>query len=147
MMQCDVIINEHYLTGLITVIVTTPMDIPFPLQIRHWQFPQCSRKDKVLHLFFILSVLLMVTCASLTVVFFKQDKGSLTRTDPHQELTQSEVGNLVCGVLFFVAFFVAIYVEAKSHDTLYKLLVKFIHINQQWYIDEYEKKETPPVAV
>lgn len=87
----------------------------------------------------------MITCASLTIMFFKQDKG--TKVELNQELTQSEIGNLVCGVLFFVAFFVSIYVEAKSHDTLYKLLVKFIHINQQWYIDEYEKKETPPVAV
>ncbi|GIY84760.1 RING-CH-type domain-containing protein [Caerostris darwini] len=114
-------------------------------KIRHWQFPQCSRKDKILHLLFIFSVLLMTTCASLTIMFFKQDKGS--KVDLNQELTQSEIGNLVCGVLFFVAFFVAIYVEAKSHDTLYKLLVKFIHINQQWYIDEYEKKEPSPVAV
>lgn len=114
-------------------------------KIRHWQFPQCSRKDKILHLLFILSALLMITCASLTIMFFKQDKG--TKVDLNQELTQSEIGNLVCGVLFFVAFFVAIYVEAKSHNTLYKLLVKFIHINQQWYIDEYEKKEPSPVAV
>ncbi|XP_015907098.1 uncharacterized protein [Parasteatoda tepidariorum] len=115
-------------------------------KIRHWQFPRCSRKDKILHLLFIFSVLLMVACASLTVLFFKHDKG--TKVDLERtELTHSEIGNLVCGVLFFVAFFVAIYVEAKSHDTLYQLLVKFIHINQQWYIDEYEKKETAPVAV
>lgn len=115
-------------------------------KIRHWQLPQCSRKDKILHFLFFLSVLLMITCASITVLCFKQDKG--TKIDPDRtELTQSEIVTLVCGVLFFLAFFVAMYVEVKSHDTLYQLLVKFIHINQQWYIDEYEKKETAPVAV
>lgn len=115
-------------------------------KIRHWQLPQCSRKDKVLHFLFFLSVMLMISCASITVLCFKQDKG--TKVDPDRtELTQSEIVTLVCGVLFFLAFFVAMYVEVKSHDTLYQLLVKFIHINQQWYIDEYEKKETAPVAV
>ncbi|XP_035217919.1 uncharacterized protein LOC118191227 [Stegodyphus dumicola] len=115
-------------------------------KVRHWKLPPCSRKDKVLHLLFFLAVLLMVTCASITVLCFKQDNG--TKIDPNRtELTHSEIVTLVCGVLFFLAFFIAMYVEVKSHDTLYQLLVKFIHINQQWYIDEYEKKETAPVAV
>lgn len=115
-------------------------------KVRHWQFPRCSRRDKILHFLFIISVLVMIACATITIMCFKQDKG--TKVDPDRtELTQSEIVTLVCGVLFFLAFFVAMYVEVKSRNTIYKLLVKFIYLNQQWYIDEYEKKETAPVAV
>ncbi|XP_067137862.1 uncharacterized protein [Centruroides vittatus] len=115
-------------------------------KVRHWQFPHCSRRDKILHLLFFISVIVMVTCATITIMCFKQDKG--TRVDPDRtELTQSEIVTLVCGVLFFLAFFVAMYVEVKARNTIYKLLAKFIYLNQQWYIDEYDKKDSAPVAV
>lgn len=40
------------------------------------------------------------------------------------------------------------YVEVKARNTLYKLMVKFVFLNQQWYIDEYEKKDSSqPVDV
>ena len=88
----------------------------------------------------------MVACAVVTVMCFKQDR--IQRVDPNRtELTQSEVVTLVCGVLFFLAFFIAMYVEVKARNTLYKLLVKFVYLNQQWYIDEYDKKESQPVDV
>lgn len=115
-------------------------------KVRHWQFPHCSRRDKILHFLFFISVIVMVTCATITIMCFKQDKG--TRVDPDRtELTQSEIVTLVCGVLFFLAFFVAMYVEVKARNTIYKLLAKFIYLNQQWYIDEYDKKDSAPVAV
>lgn len=89
----------------------------------------------------------MLACASITVMCFRQD--TETRVDPNRtELTQSEVITLVCGVVFFLAFFCAMYVEVKARNTLYKLLVKFVYLNQQWYIDEYEKQKEPgPVDV
>ncbi|RWS31758.1 E3 ubiquitin-protein ligase MARCH1-like protein [Leptotrombidium deliense] len=115
-------------------------------KVRHWQFPHCSRRDKILHVIFFLSVAVMIACAAITVMCFKHDRGH--RIDPHRtELTESEIVTLICGVLFFLAFFTAMYVEVKSRNTLYKLLVKFIYLNQQWYIDEYEKKENSPVEV
>ncbi|KAI1280482.1 E3 ubiquitin-protein ligase MARCHF1 [Halotydeus destructor] len=117
-------------------------------KVRHWQFPHCSRKDKVLHFIFFLSVLVMVGSAVVTVLCFKDDQERHVRLDPNRtELTHSEVITLICGVLFFFAFFMAMYVEVKARNTLYKLMVKFVYLNQQWYIDEYDKKDSQPVDV
>lgn len=88
----------------------------------------------------------MACCAVVTVMCFRQDKGQ--RIDPNRtELSQSEIVTLVCGVLFFLAFFMAMYVEVKARTTIYRLFVKFIYLNQQWYIDEYDKKDSQPVHV
>lgn len=110
-----------------------------------WQIPQCSPRDKVLHTLFLVAVSVMVACATVTIVCFKQDGGSSAKAQ-RSELTDSEVITLVCGVLFFLAFFVAMYVEVTARNTLYRLLLKFIYLNQQWYIDEYDAKRGP-VAV
>lgn len=116
-------------------------------KVNHWQFPPCSNRDKVLHVIFVVSLLTMIGCASATIMCFKHDKGMRSGLDK-TELTRSEVVTLVCGVLFFIAFFVAMYVEVKSRNTIYKLLVTFVYLNQQWYIDEYDKKkDLQPVPV
>lgn len=115
-------------------------------KVRHWQFPHCSRRDITLHVMFFLSVIVMIACATITILCFKRDKG--TKIDPDRtELNDSEITTFVCGILFFLAFFVGMYVEIKARNTIYKLLVKFVYLNQQWYIDEYNKKENIPVSV
>ncbi|CAG2109832.1 unnamed protein product [Medioppia subpectinata] len=113
-------------------------------KVNHWQLPHCSRNDKILHSLFVVSLSVMACCAVITVMCFKQDRGQ--RIDPNRtELSQSEIVTLICGVLFFLAFFMAMYVEVKARNTIYKLFVKFIYLNQQWYIDEYHNKDCAPV--
>lgn len=72
-------------------------------------------------------------------VFFLQDR--FNKKKDEAELTQSEIVTLTCGVLFFVAFFVAMYVEVKARDTLYRLFSRFFYLNETWYIDEYDKRK------
>ncbi|GFT32670.1 RING-CH-type domain-containing protein [Nephila pilipes] len=109
-------------------------------KVGHWQFPHCSWQDKILHTVFLISVLIMIGCAVVTVMCFKQHRGAKAEIS-HLELTQSEIITLICGALFFLAFFLAMYVEIKARNTIYKLMLKFIYLNQQWYIDEYDKKK------
>ncbi|KAG8201273.1 hypothetical protein JTE90_016759 [Oedothorax gibbosus] len=111
-------------------------------KVGQWQFPHCSWQDKILHTIFLISVLIMIGCAIVTVLCFKQHRVAKAE---HLELTQSEIVTLVCGALFFLAFFLAMYVEIKARNTIYKLLLKFIYLNQQWYIDEYDKKKETSV--
>ncbi|XP_015907138.2 uncharacterized protein [Parasteatoda tepidariorum] len=109
-------------------------------KVGQWQFPHCSWQDKILHTVFLLSVLIMIGCAIVTVLCFKQHRGAKAEIT-HLELTQSEIITLICGALFFLSFFLAMYVEIKARNTIYKLLLKFIYLNQQWYIDEYDKRK------
>jgi len=107
-------------------------------------FPSCSTRDKVLHAIFLLSIALMVTCAGVTILCFKQDRDSKPKTvGPNTELSPSELMTLSCGVLFFLAFFVAMYVEVKAKNTVYQLICKFLYMNYDWTIQEYDRKKDP----
>ena len=44
----------------------------FFFQISHWRFPECSLRDKFLHFFFIVNVCLMIACAAVTIICFKE---------------------------------------------------------------------------
>ena len=43
----------------------------FP-KVSHWRFPDCSLRDKILHLFFVFCVLVMIACAAVTIICFKE---------------------------------------------------------------------------
>ncbi|XP_076046569.1 uncharacterized protein LOC143028414 [Oratosquilla oratoria] len=107
-------------------------------RMRHWKVPHCTRADKILHSIFLLCLIIMATCATITIICFRQDR-VIPRKD-EAELTKSEVVTLTCGVLFFVAFFVAMYVEVKARNTLYRLFTQFLYLNQTWHIAEYDKR-------
>lgn len=113
--------------------------------ISHWRFPECSLKDKILHLFFIVSVCLMIACAAVTIICFKQDRrgGPYRNANilyPPGELSPAEMITLSCGVLFFLAFFLAMYVEVKARNTVYQLICKFFYLNNEWSVEEYDRK-------
>ncbi|KAG0717895.1 E3 ubiquitin-protein ligase MARCH1 [Chionoecetes opilio] len=76
-------------------------------RLHHWQLPSCTRADKVLHSVFLFCLVVMAACATITIICFKQDRVPPKKDDA--ELTKSEVVTLTCGVMFFVAFFVAIH--------------------------------------
>ena len=44
----------------------------------------------------------------------------------------AELITMSCGVLFFLAFFLAMYVEVKARNTVYQLICKFFHLNNDW---------------
>ncbi|XP_040579946.1 uncharacterized protein [Lepeophtheirus salmonis] len=109
--------------------------------ITHWRFPECSFRDKILHLFFIISVCLMITCAAVTILCFKEDRGPYRKVNSNQgELTSTEMITLSCGVLFFFAFFIAMYVEVKAKNTVYQLICKFFYMNHEWSVEEYDRR-------
>ena len=91
------------------------------------------------HLHYILSQFQCIIIKSQQYYCpFQNSNPRLNREDT--ELTNSEVLTLTCGVLFFVAFFVAMYVEVKATDTLYRLCSSFFYMNQTIHIYEYDKK-------
>lgn len=53
-------------------------------------------------------------------------------------LASDEKFMLLCAASFFMSFFLAIYVQTKARDTLYGLFIKFLAMNQTYYITEYD---------
>lgn len=81
----------------------------------------------------------MITCAVATVMCFVSDKNHISKLPRDKvELTSEEVITLLCGVLFFVSFFIGMSVQIKAKHTLYQLVVKFIRQNMEWEIDPYD---------
>jgi len=129
--------------------------------ISHWRFPECSLRDKFLHFFFIVNVCLMIACAAVTIICFKEVepvREPILNRQPHidlffqdgvpyrapnyhaSELTVPELITVSCGILFFLAFFLAIYVEVKAKHTVYQLICKFFYMNHEWSVEEYDRK-------
>lgn len=112
--------------------------------ISHCLFPSCSAKDKFLHSVFIVAIAIMITCAAVTILCFKQDRGNRPKVvGPNTELSGSELMTLSCGVFFFLAFFIAMYVEVKAKNTIYQLICKFFYMNHEWSIEEYDRRRDP----
>lgn len=48
------------------------------------------------------------------------------------ELSPPELISLSSAILFFSAFFLAMYVELKAKHTVYQLVCKFFYMNHEW---------------
>jgi len=107
--------------------------------ISNWRVPSISSRDSVLHMIFLLSILIMIICSVVTILSFKQSADTLPKVGPDTELSSSELLTLSCGVLFFLSFFVAMYVEVKAELTIYQLICKFFQMNHEWTILEYDR--------
>lgn len=74
--------------------------------------------------------------ASYHQSFSGQLSTSQDRNSGH--LAKDEKYLLICAASFFICFFLAIYVQTKTRDTLCSLIVKFLNMNQTYYITEYD---------
>lgn len=50
----------------------------------------------------------------------------------------SEIILVVSGCLFFITFFLGTFAQIKSEVSFYTMVLRFIHWNQQWIIEEYD---------
>ena len=97
----------------------------------------------------------MIACAAVTIICFKevmqrnkyqafhssengfflsQERWPYRHTNKYQpgELSPPELISLSCAILFFSAFFLAMYVELKAKHTVYQLVCKFFYMNHEW---------------
>ncbi|GIY43646.1 RING-CH-type domain-containing protein [Caerostris darwini] len=99
------------------------------LMEERWQYPHCSRQDKILHFIFVISVLTMFGISVAVNKCLKPKRNGKVDFD-NAELTQFQViFTQTCGAIFFLAFFLALYVEIKAKKTIFKLMLEFIYLN------------------
>jgi len=109
-----------------------------------WRWPKVRRRDKILHIIFLLNLVIMIGCAIATVMCFLSDRGNVVKFPKDKvRLTTEEVITLTCGVMFFVAFFIAMTVEIKARHTLYKLFRRFMMHNTEWTVEQYDAGKDP----
>ncbi|XP_037093402.1 E3 ubiquitin-protein ligase MARCHF1-like [Pollicipes pollicipes] len=110
-------------------------------RVGRWLVPAVSTRDKLLHALFVITAIVMVTCAVITIFCFKQDSGKRRLAYDEAELTSNETVTLVCGILFFASFFVGMYCEIKAKYSIYQLVTRVFYLNQQWFIEEYDRSK------
>lgn len=109
-----------------------------------WRWPRVRTRDKCLHIIFLLNLLIMIGCAIATIMCFLSDRDNAAKFPRNKaKLTTEEVITLTCGVMFFVAFFIAMTVEIKARHTLYKLFLRFIMHNTEWTVEQYDPNKDP----
>ncbi|XP_045160186.2 E3 ubiquitin-protein ligase MARCHF8-like [Mercenaria mercenaria] len=109
-----------------------------------WRWPRVRPRDKCLHIIFLLNLLIMVGCAIATIMCFLSDRDNAAKFPKNKvKLTSEEIITLTCGVMFFVAFFIAMTVEIKARHTLYKLFLRFIMHNTEWTVESYDPSKDP----
>jgi len=87
----------------------------------------------------------MIACAAVTIICFKEIENQPIpyETSPNYrpgELTLPELITISCGILFFLAFFLAIWVEVRAKHTIYQLICRFFYMNHEWSVEEYDRK-------
>jgi len=50
---------------------------------------------------------------------------------------------LICGVVFFVAFFCATFTEIRVERPLHRVLCDLLSQNVEWYIEQYDRYSDP----
>lgn len=117
----------------------------FVSKVGHWQWPKCEKKDKFLHCIFLISVIIMICCALSIIIFFKMQEPIYKTERGRYDLSVNEPATVGFALIFVLSFCMSLYAQVKARTTLYRLIMNFIYLNQQWYIDEYEKnvKEMP----
>ena len=105
-------------------------------------------RDKFLHIIFLLNLVIMVGCAIATIMCFLSDRDQVNKFPKNKvKLTTEEIITLTCGVMFFVAFFIAMTVEIKARHTLYKLFMKFLTHNTEWTVEQYDRRRDPLYSI
>ncbi|KRX21171.1 E3 ubiquitin-protein ligase MARCH1, partial [Trichinella nelsoni] len=154
----------------------------FLSMFRTAQCPHCTRRDCTLHLVFIAMLMLMSSCAFISVLYLSQDDGlrfvsnhirkqacrpqkllndyflekfqealhiehayctvsyrgmhfALLKT--RNILNRQDITVISCSLLFFVAFFVAIFTQYRSETSLFCLFARCWLINRHWRIKNY----------
>lgn len=78
---------------------------------------------------------------SLGHSFRSSSTGEAYRRRKNFPTKPSEVILVISGCLFFITFFMGTFAQIKSQVSFYTMMVRFVHFNQQWIIEEYNPDE------
>lgn len=109
------------------------------LRIRGWQCPSVTTNDKVLHTVFFICILLMGICGAAAILCFVTNGVGLglIASPDKVDLSREEIVSLSCGIGCFVSFFVAMAVEIKAKQTIFRVCSTCIHMNTVWFFENH----------
>ncbi|CDW54850.1 e ubiquitin protein ligase march [Trichuris trichiura] len=101
---------------------------------RRAEVPRCTRQDRVLHLLFLSMAFVMTCSAFISILYLSQDSNTRMRN----LLNRQDITVISCSLLFFVAFFVALFTQYRADTSLCCLFARCWIINRHWRVKDYD---------
>ncbi|VDO20426.1 unnamed protein product, partial [Haemonchus placei] len=122
-------------------------------------FPHLSTRDRLLNILFIIVFIIMVVCAVLSIHFLQlsdtfalllKETGCLAEHAfdiflvfrgyrvVSSSLSDDDVTVVVCSVLFFAAFFIAVFTQYRAEASVCRVLFRCWTTNINWTIRHYD---------
>uniref|UniRef100_A0A914XKI9 RING-CH-type domain-containing protein n=1 Tax=Plectus sambesii TaxID=2011161 RepID=A0A914XKI9_9BILA len=116
----------------------------FNLQRVH--LPHLDGRDKVLHTVFLLVFAVMVGCSVLSVLYLQGEPQSTRSYRASSTLTTEDLIVIICSVLFFCAFFVAVFTQYRAEASVCRVAFRCLLINRNWRIRNYDRRDDPDLV-
>ncbi|CAJ0574071.1 unnamed protein product, partial [Mesorhabditis spiculigera] len=114
------------------------------LHLRRLHLPHADTRDRVLNCLFVFVFSIMVICACMAIHFLHMDQYNTTLRGYRivsSRLTQEDFIVIGSSILFFVAFFVAIFTQYRAEASIFRLIFRCWVINRNWTIRNYRPEE------
>uniref|UniRef100_A0A1I7WP18 RSN1_TM domain-containing protein n=1 Tax=Heterorhabditis bacteriophora TaxID=37862 RepID=A0A1I7WP18_HETBA len=96
---------------------------------------------------FVVVFIIMIVCAFLSIHFLQLSEQYHSTLRGYRvvssSLSDDDVTVVICSVLFFAAFFVAVFTQYRAEASLFRLIFRFWVINRNWTIRNYDISDDP----
>nr|CDJ84566.1 Zinc finger domain containing protein [Haemonchus contortus] len=110
-------------------------------------FPHLSTRDRLLNILFIIVFIIMVVCAVLSIHFLQLSEQYHSTLRGYRvvssSLSDDDVTVVVCSVLFFAAFFIAVFTQYRAEASVCRVLFRCWTTNINWTIRHYDIRDDP----
>ncbi|KAK6728646.1 hypothetical protein RB195_005969 [Necator americanus] len=110
-------------------------------------FPHISAKDRLLNALFLIVFIIMVVCAVLSIHFLQLSEQYHSTLRGYRvvssSLSDDDVTVVVCSVLFFAAFFIAVFTQYRAEASVCRVLFRCWTTNRNWTIRHYDIRDDP----
>ncbi|WKX92526.1 hypothetical protein Q1695_010508 [Nippostrongylus brasiliensis] len=110
-------------------------------------FPHLSTTDRLLNLLFVIVLIIMIICAVLSIHFLQLSEQYHSTLRGYRvvssSLSDDDVTVVVCSVLFFAAFFIAVFTQYRAEASVCRVLFRCWTTNINWTIRHYDIRDDP----
>uniref|UniRef100_A0A1I8A628 RING-CH-type domain-containing protein n=1 Tax=Steinernema glaseri TaxID=37863 RepID=A0A1I8A628_9BILA len=118
----------------------------FEFQLSRVHLPHVDYRDKILNAVFLFVVAVMVLCGVVCIHYLR--KSQQVQFTPYRlvkgtyrvsstSLSNNDVTVIISSVLFFAAFFIAIFTQYRAEASIFRLFTRIWLINRNWRIRNY----------
>ncbi|TKR93679.1 hypothetical protein L596_008091 [Steinernema carpocapsae] len=118
----------------------------FDFQLNRVHFPHVDYRDKILNAVFLFVLGIMILCGVVCIHYLR--KSQQVQFTPYRlvkgtyrvsstSLSNNDITVIISSVLFFAAFFIAVFTQYRAEASIFRLFTRIWLINRNWRIRNY----------